>query len=353
MTSSSARSSSLLFVLAMLCVSAVAAGFWSTPVEANTDPSCIAKEKEAGPCKTKPFGPTYYAPGCTTQKDKKNTQPKPGYIGAPCKENDGTAFNVGGKCVPGGKCKCDTCKADGDKGGMPMLPMLPMPMSMPKMDMPMMPMMQPCVPTSRTTTQNVATDTTPLLRTVTVNGVTMTSTTTRSTTTPVTTTVPDRDCLCQQNPWAEGCQASGSTGLLGSFGGSGGLFQNTAQGALDTLGSVANTVAGTVINGAANAIENLTGIDIDTGFTETNPTTVVVSPLTPGNTDTSYAQATYGATKQPTSTQPQYAYDDDTTQYGAFGGQEVEQTTLQAWTATLSNLLSQLGQALATLFGML
>jgi hypothetical protein len=233
------------------------------------------------------------------------------------------------------------------------MPMM-MPMMMPKMDMPMMPMMQPCVPTNRTTTQNVATDTTPLLRTVTVNGVTTTSTTTRSTTTPVTTTVPDRDCLCQQNPWAEGCQASGSSGLLNSFGGSGSLLQNTAQGALNTLGSVANTVADTVINGAANAIENLTGIDIDTGFTETNPTTVVVSPLTQNNTDTSYAQATYGVPmQQATSTQPQYAYDADTTQYGAFGGQEEDQTALQAWTAALSNLLLQLVQALATLFGML
>lgn len=320
--------------------------------QANTDPSCIAKEQAAGPCKTKQFGPTYYAPGCTTQKDKKNTQPKPGYIGAPCKESDGTAFSVGGKCVPGGKCLCETCKADGDKGGMPpMLPMLPMPM--PSMGMPMMPMMPPCTPTSRTVTTSSTTDTTPLIRTVVIDGVVTTSTTTRSTTTPVTTTVPSQDCLCQQNPWAPGCEAAGSTGLLNSFNGSGGVFQNTALGALDALGGVANTVGSSIINTAANAIESLTGININTDFTQdTGPTSVTVTPL--GTTDTQYAQSTYGSPTAavPTMT-PQYAYDSDTTQYGAFSGQEEDPTFIQQWTQTVLNVLTQLGQALSALFGIL
>jgi len=341
-----------LFLL-MLCASLSG----PSRVEANTDPSCIAKEQAAGPCKDMPYGPTYYVKNGKCSTTGSGTT-KPGYIGAPCKESDGTAFNVGGKCVPGAKCLCETCKADGDKGdkgGMPpMLPMLPMPMSMPSMDMPMMPGTQPCVATSRTVTTSSTTDTTPLIRTVTINGVTTVSTTTRSTTTPVTMTVPSTDCLCRDNPYAAGCEASGTSGLLNSFnGGTGSALQNTALGALDRLGSVANTVGSSIINTAANAIENLTGIDIDTSFTrETGPTSVVVTPV--ATTDTAYAQAAYGTpTAMPMTNAPQYAYDSDTTQYGAFGGDTPPPTGVAAWTNALSSVLSQLGQALSTLFGIL
>ena len=74
------------------------------------------------------------------------------------------------------------------------------------------------------------------------------------------------------------------------------------------------------------------------------------------NADTAYAQAAYtGATTQmaPINQQPQYAYDADTTQYGAFSGQPEDPSTIAVWTNALSNVLTQLGQTLASLFGIL
>ncbi len=338
------RSASLPLLALMLLIGALS--FSATVSEAqNLDPSCILQAKKAGPCVNKVFGPKYNAKCTTNPKD--GPLQYEGYLGAPCKEKDGTAFTVPGKCIPGNMCFCIDCKAEGDKGGMmPMMPMLPMSMPMPGMEMPQ----QPCTPSS----------------------------------TLGTTTARD-DCLCQQNPYATGCQSSAISDFLNSFssdgdafdvsdylggadesgdwGGTGSALQNAAFGALDALGGIANSVSGSVLDTAATAIEKATGVQFKTDFStsgvgDSESDTIIVESIpdgsVPGGTNTAYAQAAYtdenGSKAIPL---PQYAYDSDTTQYGAFGGEEEDLSFLAALLKALAGALSQLSAAIGTLFGIL
>ncbi len=259
----------------------------------NLDPSCILQATKAGPCKDKPYGPKYNAK-CTT-----NTKDGPlqyeGYLGAPCKENDGTSFNVSGKCVPGNKCLCETCKADGDKEkdkdgkGKEMPPMLPMlPMPMPMMPMPMMPM------TPQTQTDNCS-----FLNSF----------------------------LGSEASSTANCQGFSSvTSLLDSF-------TTGATGTLEQLSDLASGVYNFIVTGSTRS-ETGTVPGTGTSFT---PTVTMVSVTPVGTT-------------VPDTSSVQYGTDSDTSQYGPFSGQGSTadsgfvaniMRTLQA----MSSSLSSMGQA--------